>query len=63
MVGYYWISVQNFATKAEPLTNLTKKGLPENIELTEETETAYKMLKHDLSHSVMLKNPDYTQTF
>ena len=63
MVWNYWQFVQNFATKEEPLTNLTNKGLPKNIKWTEKTETAYKTLKHDLSHSVMLKNPDFTQTF
>ena len=28
-----------------------------------ETETGYKTLKHELSHSVMPKNPDFIQTF
>ena len=63
MIRYYWWFVHKFAIKAEPLTNLTKKDLPDNIEWTEETETGYKTLKHDLSHSVMLENPDFTQTF
>ena len=66
MIRYYWWFVQNFATKAELITNLTKKDLPDNIEWTEETETGYKTLKHDLSHSVMLqtspKHSNFRQT-
>ena len=34
MVGYYRRFIPHFATKAEPLTNLTKKGLPEVISWT-----------------------------
>lgn len=63
LIGYYRRFIQNFAEKAEPLTNLTKKGLPEIVVWTERTEDAYQTLKYDLSHSVMLRNPDFTQTF
>ena len=63
MVGYYQRFIPHFATKAEPLTNLTKKGLPEVISWTEETNSSFESLKTDLTQSVMLRNPDYTQTF
>ena len=63
MVGYYRRFIPHFATKAEPLTNLTKKGLPEVISWTEETNSSFESLKTDLTQSVMLRNPDYTQTF
>ena len=63
MVGYYRRFIPHFATKAEPLTELTKKGKPESVEWTAVMERAMQMLKKDLSESVMLKNPDFTQTF
>ena len=63
MVGYYRRFLPHFATKAEPLTALTKKGLPEKVAWTETTERAFKILKKDLVQSVKLKNPDFSQTF
>ena len=63
MVGYFRRFIPHFATKAEPLTELTKKGKPESVEWTAVTERAMQVLKKDLSESVMLKNPDFTQTF
>ena len=35
MVGYYRRFIPHFATKAEPLTNLTCKGMPETVNWTE----------------------------
>ena len=55
--------LSHFATKADPLVTLTKKGLPEQIQWTPELDQAFKLLKRDLVQSVMLKNPDYTQVF
>ena len=49
--------------KSEPLTQLTKKGDPENIKWTTTADEAFETLKLDLSSSVMLKNPDFTATF
>ena len=63
MIGYYWRFIPHFATKADPLTNLTKKGLPEKIQWNEELDRAFETLKQDLCQTVMLRNPDFTQVF
>ena len=63
LIGYYRQFIRNFATKAEPLTQLTKKGEPENVNWTTIEKEAFKTFKQDLSSSVMLKNPDFTATF
>ena len=48
MIGYYRRFVSHFATKADPLVTLTKKGLPEQIQWTPELDQAFKLLKRDL---------------
>ena len=63
MSGYYRRFIPNFAEKAEPLTNLTKKDYPDKVVWTQRAEDAFQSLKKDLMESVMLRNPDYTQTF
>ena len=63
LVGYYRRFIPHFATKAEPLTSLTKKGLPEKIHWNESADQAFQTLKTSLTHSVMLHNPDYSQVF
>ena len=53
MIGYYRRFIPHFATKADPLTNLTKKGFPEMIEWNEELDRAFETLKQDLCQTVM----------
>ena len=63
MVGYYRRFIPHFTTTAEPLTNLMKKDQPDKVEWTERTEEAFQILKRHLMDSVILRNPDYSQTF
>lgn len=51
MIGYYRRFIPHFATKAEPLTNLTRKGLPEQVERDEHLDDAFQTLKKDLAVS------------
>ena len=61
-VGYYRRFVQDFATKAEALTSLTRKGLQERVVWNDKAYESI-ILQRELSELVMLKNPDYSQTF
>ena len=51
MTGYYLRFIQHYATIAEPLTNLTRKGKPHVIEWTENLKHAFESLK---GHSHLL---------
>ena len=58
LIGYYRMFVQNFAGKAEPLTDLTTKGRP-NIPVWEEKhQQAFDELKSVLANPPVLKLPD-----
>ena len=63
MVRYYWRFIPHFATKAEPLTALTKKGQPDQVTWTSWEAEAVELLKKDLINAVMLKNPDFSKPF
>ena len=63
MVGYYRQFIRNFAELAEPLTQLTKKAEPEDIHWTERAEAAFQILKEALTHSKLMRNPDFNKTF
>ena len=63
MTGYYRRFIRDFAQIAEPLTNLTKKGLPESIEWSVAAETAFEKLKTTLTSSTVMRNPDPNLTF
>ncbi len=57
MTGYYRRFVQNYASIAEPLTELTK------IEWTAKSELAFQRLKKVLVSAPLMKNPDFARTF
>ena len=63
MVGYYRRFIPHFATKAEPLTALMKKGQPDQVTWTSWEAEAFKLLKKDLIDTVMLKTPDFSKPF
>lgn len=50
MTGYYRRFIRDYATIAEPLTELTRKSLPEEIVWNERAELAY----HERSHTLRL---------
>ena len=63
MVVYYRQFVQNFCYQNRNTHQPNKERPTQKHRMDRETETGYKTLKHDLSHSVIPKNPDFIQTF
>ena len=62
MTGYYWRFIRNYAEKAEPLTTLTRKGVPEKIPWTTREEITFQHLKQALLSAEVMKNPDLSKT-
>ena len=63
LTGYYRKFIENYVTIAAPLTDLTKKRLPDKVQWTKECEEAFMMLKHILCSSPVLANPDFDKQF
>ena len=63
MAGYYRRFVKDYATIAEPLTELTRKNLPERVEWNNKAELAFQKLKWMLITAPLMKNPDFNRNF
>ena len=63
MTGYYRCFIQEYATIAEPLTNLTRKREPDTVNWTVSTEQAFQTLKNKLTTATVMKSPHYSKTF
>ena len=63
LVGYYRQFIPNFAVKAAPLTDLTRKGQPNQVKWSQEQEYAFNTLMKMISVSPILKLPDLQQVF
>lgn len=63
LTGYYRKFIQNYAEKAAPLTDLTKKKLPDKVTWTKECERAFKTLKTALCQTPILRSPDFDKNF
>lgn len=63
MSGYYRRFIGNYSEKAEPLTELTKKGIPDQVPWTEREENAFQKLKQSLTNATVMRNPDLRKTF
>ena len=61
MVGFYRKFVNNFATLAEPITRLLKKG--EKMIWSEDCQTVFEQLKAILYNPPVLKSPDFSKPF
>ena len=57
--GYYRRFIADYAKLAMPLSDLTKKSLPDKVHWTQECETAFRALKEVLCNSPILQNPDH----
>lgn len=55
LTGYYRRFVPEYATVAAPLTGLLKKGLPDKIKWTSQTNKAFEQLKATLLGPTLLK--------
>ena len=63
LAGYYRKYIQNYSSVVTPLINLTKKGQPNQVIWTDETETAFKELKTRLCDRPILRLPDFDRDF
>ena len=63
LTGYYRKFIENYSIIAAPLSDLTKKMLPERIRWTRECEQAFAKLKESLCESPILKSPDFSKQF
>ena len=63
LVGYYRKFVPNFSTIAAPLTDLTRKALPNRVSWSTCCDAAFKELKMLLSSSPILLSPDFERPF
>ena len=58
MTGYYRKFIPNYVTIALPLTDLTRKNAPNNIEWSSKLDAAFRSLKSELWSASVLASPD-----
>ena len=63
LTGYYRKFIASYASIAIPLTDLTKKALPDKVNWTPECERAFSELKRVLTETPILRNPDFDKEF
>ena len=63
LTGYYRNFIPNYAAIASPLSDLTKKGLPNVVEWTDAHEKAYETLKNMTVTKPVLRLPDISKPF
>lgn len=63
LVGYYRKFIPNFAALAVPLTDLTKKGTPNQLTWTEPQERAFQALRSHIACPPVLSLPDFGKEF
>ncbi len=59
LAGYYRCFIPNFSSLAAPLTDLTRKGQPERVIWSPETEEAFHQIKRALTEEPVLQAPDF----
>ena len=63
LAGFYRKFIPNFSAIAIPLSDFTKKGLPNKVKWTENTQLAFDTLKKLFCARPILKLPDFKQIF
>src|SRR6218665_302888 len=63
LFSYYRQFVNNFAHSAKPLSDLTKKNLPDKITWTHIHQKAFDTLKEEIHKNVILYTFDVTKPF
>ena len=63
LVNYYRDHIPSFAAIAAPLSDLTKKGLPESVRWEDAQEKAFVTLRESLVRRPILRLPDHSKTF
>ncbi|KAI4902503.1 hypothetical protein NFI96_000908 [Prochilodus magdalenae] len=59
LAGWYCRFIRNFSTIAAPLTNLTKKDMPQRVKWPRDCENAFNELKNALCGEPVLASPDF----
>ena len=63
LTGFYRRFIPGYAQIASPLTDLTKRGLPNNVHWGSREQKAFETLKEMLTQSPILRLPDFTRKF
>ena len=63
LTGYYYHLIPNYTQIAAPLTDLTCKTTPSNVQWTEVCKRAFCKLKELLSIQGVLRSPDFFKEF
>ena len=63
LAGYYRDFIPNFTAIAAPLSDLTRKGQPNKVEVGEGQEKAYQTIKSYLTSEPILRLPDPAKTY
>ena len=63
LANYYRKFIPNFAAIAAPITDLTKKGQPNQVQWTNAQENAFSTLKQRLATAPILRLPDPTKSY
>ncbi|KAM7309659.1 uncharacterized protein ISCGN_006655 [Ixodes scapularis] len=63
LTGYYRDFIPDYATIASPLSDLTKKGTPNNVPWREEQDKAFTELKKKLANPPILRLPNLDRPF
>uniref|UniRef100_A0A8C2IR24 Reverse transcriptase RNase H-like domain-containing protein n=1 Tax=Cyprinus carpio TaxID=7962 RepID=A0A8C2IR24_CYPCA len=63
LAGYYRCFIPNFSSLASPLTDLTRKGQPEKVSWTSETEAAFHRIKAALTTEPVFRAPNFNRPF
>ena len=63
LANYYRDHMPSFAAIAVPLSDLTKKGLPESVRWEEAQEKAFVTLRESMARRPILRLPDHDKTF
>ena len=63
MCEYYQKFIKQFSTMATPLTELTRKSMPNKVKWDSKCEKATSMLKSLLTQAPILSTPDWTKPF
>ena len=61
--GYYRRFIQNYASLAPPLSDLTRKSLPKQVQWTDKCQEAFAKLKDCLCKAPVLNHPDFSRSF
>ncbi len=59
LAGYYRCFIPNFSSLSAPLKDLTRKGQPERMIWSPETEEAFHQIKRALTEEPVLRAPDF----